>query len=254
MALATLAGVGGASAQEGGYDWSGLYIGAHAGKAFGETDVEAAITGESRTCFFGCSSWTAYSIPDPAATSSADVRGMVGGALVGYNLQWGRLVVGAEADINASDARSDPAALFSAFGGVVQVGSFSTELDWYGTVRGRVGLDLADGLMVYGTGGLAYGSVTNSIGYTFGPLSESFSASETRTGWTAGGGMEVALFNSSRLRLKTEYLYTDLGGSEFFNQSLPNLNVILLQTRENQAAASADLRFHTVRVGINLGF
>lgn len=243
-------------AQDGaGYNWSGAYVGIHGGSAFGDTNVDAAITGERRSCLIICfGAWSPYSFPDPAATQSAAVNGMVGGAVAGYNFQWGRFIIGAEADINASDVASDPAALVSIFGGAIQLGSFSTKLDWYGTVRGRLGVDLADGFMVYGTGGLAYGRVTNTIGYNFLTLSETFTSSETRKGWTAGGGLEMALFNSNRWRLKTEYLYTDLGRSNFFNQALPGGRIPFFNTRNNAATANADLQFHTVRVGINLAF
>jgi outer membrane immunogenic protein len=258
--LSALGGVGIASAQDGGtYNWSGFYAGVQAGNVAGDSDVSAAITGESRGCVIGfCSSYTPYSLPDPAATASSRLRGMAGGVYTGYNWQWNQLIIGGEFDINASDADTAPASLVSIFNGGIQIGSFSTSLDWYGSARGRVGLDLAGGLMVYGTAGLAFGSVENSIGYNVGTFSEAFSDRETRTGWTAGGGMEMQLFKSPRWRLKTEYLYTDLGGSDFFNQSLPNLDARIfgtgIQSRNNEASASADLKFHTVRVGISYAF
>jgi outer membrane immunogenic protein len=243
-----------ALAQDSGYSWSGFYAGLHAGSVNGDTDVTAAVTGESRTCLFSCSPWTPYSLPDPAAQASSDVRGMSGGVAAGYNWQWGNFIAGGEVDINVSDAESSPAALFSIFSNNVQIGNFSTSLDWYGSARARIGLDLAGGLMVYGTGGFAFGRVENSIGYQVFSASETFSSSEMMTGWTAGAGMEMQLFNSPRWRLKTEYLYTDLGESNFFNQDLPDFNVILLQARDNQASAAADLKFHTVRVGLNYAF
>ena len=39
---------------------------------------------------------------------------------------------------------------------------YSSNLDWFGTVRGRVGYSF-DRALVYATGGFAYGSVDNEI-------------------------------------------------------------------------------------------
>jgi outer membrane immunogenic protein len=95
------------------------------------------------------------------------------------------------------------------------------ELDWFGTVRGRVGLTY-DRWLVYGTAGFAYGEVKGSADNTFLAstiLNPSFqvnfpaSFSHTKTGWTAGGGVEYALpgaFGSWTLR--AEYLFVSLSG------------------------------------------
>jgi opacity protein-like surface antigen len=102
---------------------------------------------------------------------------------------------------------------------------------------------------------LRHRRVSNSIGYNIADrLTDSFSSSETRTGWTAGAGIEMALFNSDRLRLKAEYLYTDLGGGEFFRDGTGAFGSTLLGSNGITAASSADLTFHTVRVGVNFAF
>ena len=62
---------------------------------------------------------------------------------------------------------------------------------------------------MYATGGYAYGRVETDASATAGPISASLSRSETRSGWTVGGGIEVAL--SRNWTAKAEYLYVDLG-------------------------------------------
>ncbi len=235
------------------YNWNGVYAGVHAGKASGDTANDASLSGQYcpiLACAFLGGDPTPYSF---SGSQDGNFSGMVGGVAVGYNYQWGRLVLGAEADLNASEASSAPVSIFSAnpFGLLpIEVGSFTTELDWYGTLRGRLGYDIAGGFMVYGTGGLAYGHVSNSIGYSVGSFSESSSSSGMRTGWTAGAGAEMALFKSDRLRLKAEYLYTDFGSDNFFRTDLPDA----IFFNDNVANANSALKFHTVRVGINYAF
>lgn len=64
-------------------------------------------------------------------------------------------------------------------------GSQQKKVEWFGTVRGRAGIALLNSqFLVYGTGGFAYGRVKQA-----GFFNE---YSDTRTGWTAGGGVEWA--------------------------------------------------------------
>ena len=242
-------GVSGMASQASAYEWSGLYVGAHGGGVFGDSDVDASLTGESRACLFiFCGPWSPFSFD---ASNEGDLSGETAGISAGYNYQYQNFIFGAEADINYSNAETNEQALFSILGGLVELGNVQTKLDWYGSVRGRLGYQLSDGLMVYGTGGFAYGRVTNSIGYEVLGSAESTSSKSTETGWTAGGGMEMQLFNSPNLRLKGEYLYTDLGKTKFFDQDLPNIPIV---NRDNNASASSDLTFSTVRVGVVWGF
>jgi outer membrane immunogenic protein len=100
--------------------------------------------------------------------------------------------------------------------------SASSRLDYIGTVRGRLGWLVTPTLLLYGTGGLAFGGVSANLAYaqwnnstdfypdnTFGPAFGSANFSNTQVGWTAGGGLEwMFLPNWSA---KVEYLYYDLG-------------------------------------------
>lgn len=136
--------------------------------------------------------------------------------------------------------------------------SVNTAVDYLGTVRGRLGFLVTPTLLIYGDGGFAYGGVHEGvdIASTFPPtglgLSPAFgSVTNTRTGWTAGGGLEW-LF-SPNWSLKAEYLYYDLGRVTFGVGGLT-------QFTERPAlftdlpVASTRFNGHIVRVGLNYHF
>jgi len=166
----------------------------------------------------------------------AKQSGFIGGGQVGYNWQAASWVYGAEADIQGltRDVNGSVATVTSGVPGFPSEAFTSTtsvtkSLDYFGTLRARFGYLLTPGFLVYGTAGLAYGGVhaTTSIsqadaGILGGPpvvgYGSSASISQTRAGWTAGGGVEMQL--GPRWTAKAEYLYYDLGSVSY---GLPNL-------------------------------
>ena len=119
-------------------------------------------------------------------------NGVAGGLEAGFNWQHGNFVYGAETDIQLS-AADDTFAPWQ----------FSNP--WFGTVRGRAGVAIGN-VLVFGTAGLAYGSLTAN---TAGNLSES----HTSLGWVAGGGAEVGF--TPHWSAKAEWLYLDLADRSF---------------------------------------
>ena len=92
--------------------------------------------------------------------------------------------------------------------GAFTLTDIGNSLDWFGTTRARLGW--ASGpTLTYVTGGLAYGEVSAQGSQISGGLF-SGSASQSKVGWTIGGGVEYAL--NENLSLKAEYLYIDFGG------------------------------------------
>jgi outer membrane immunogenic protein len=150
----------------------------------------------------------------PPTGFSADTKGVIGGGQIGYNFQYVHWVFAAEADFDWTNADGSDTRSSSILGFLPVSATASTSLDWLGTVRGRVGYASGD-LLVYATGGLAYGKVKESFSYTasfpgFGPFfTASGGGSDTQTGWTAGGGAELAI--DKWWSLKGEYLFYDLG-------------------------------------------
>jgi outer membrane immunogenic protein len=110
------------------------------------------------------------------------------------------------------------------------------EVDYLGTVRGRVGFLWTPAVLVYGTGGLAYGGVkantsiaqSNNDCVAFPGTCIATNAgtsggiSQTKTGWTAGGGIEWLV--DPRWSFKAEYLYYDLGSVTYSNGQLVTTN------------------------------
>ena len=117
---------------------------------------------------------------------------MVGGT-IGYNVQLSTVVVGLEADIDWSNIKGSTT--------VNCVSTCETSNGWLGTARGRIGYAF-DRFLPYFTGGAAFGEVKGSV-LGFGGFSE------TKVGWTVGGGLEYAFVDNWTVKL--EYLYVDLG-------------------------------------------
>jgi high affinity Mn2+ porin len=162
------------------FDWTGFYVGAHAG--FGRGSSSAVLT-------------------DPAITaSSGSFGGVIGGVQAGYNVQLSSgIVLGAEADItfpNYLASNSIAALLATPRSDVVE------QLDYAGSLRGRIGYASAHWL-AYATGGLAWAGErfvnTPAIGSEEKELN-------VRLGWAAGAGVEYAFAPHWSLRL--EYLYS----------------------------------------------
>ena len=79
------------------------------------------------------------------------------------------------------------------------ISNSGSKMDWFGTVRGRLGYAV-DRVLLYGTGGFAYGDVSTPLG------------SEIQHGWVAGGGVEYK-FNPS-WSTKVEYQYINLNAQD----------------------------------------
>jgi outer membrane immunogenic protein len=162
--------------------------------------------------------------------------GAIGGIQLGYN--WKSLpnwIFGIEADIQASGQNASSAPLSQSFFtsfiffelSASDLNSHNDALNWFGTVRGRVGYAIWPTTMLYATGGFAYGRISTSVTNTttatlcefqfcFGPFSSTatLNGAAVEPGWTAGGGIEGAVPNT-RVTWKVEYLYIALNTANF---------------------------------------
>ena len=84
--------------------------------------------------------------------------------------------------------------------------NFRDEINWFGTVRGRLGVTVRDHALVYATGGLAYADVSHTFSVPSVPFSQN--DDDFKTGWVLGGGIE--LVHDVRWLLRAEALYVDL--------------------------------------------
>jgi outer membrane immunogenic protein len=176
-ATATSASAGGSLKDDGPYRWTGFYLGAQIG--------------------FGVAPNTSIDdTPGPGTSFSVspnwDQGGWLGGGIVGYNWQAGKLVMGIEGDFNGTEisGRQDQPTY-----------SLESSVNWLASARGRLGV-ASGATMYFVTGGVAWADISHtqtSTGFAPG------TASKTMTGWTAGGGIEH--FLTHNLTARVEYRY-----------------------------------------------
>lgn len=196
------------------------------------------------------------------------------GPFVGYRLQFGILVVGVEADVSYKSAATmvniTPDVPIQTSNRYLRHDEFTGRMSQGtdGSIRGRVGILVTPWALIYGTAGIAFEHVTGSLSYTgtvyqcgnqgntcrtlIGVATSGTSFSETRTGTTGGGGVEVQLFGPWTARL--EYRFADFGS---FTKSFPvHTNCGNNNCNSPSQGATIDLHpsFHTVRFGLGFSF
>jgi outer membrane immunogenic protein len=235
------------------FSWSGCYVGGNAGWIRNDSTLNVKPGGRYLLVFPADLLAAMSSQPDLSARGSAATAGVQAGC----NWQSANSVFGLEGDFNWSGIKDTVNASFPDI--VVGGGSFlatnqtiTHRLDWFSTIRARIGYSF-DHLLVYGTGGFAFGGVKSSFLQVFpgAPgLFDQGSAARTRYGFTLGGGLEYAF--SGNWSAKLEYLYIDLAS---FND---------LGRFSYDSPASDDPRFvwtttfktreHVLRLGLNYRF
>lgn len=141
--------------------------------------------------------------------------GFIGGGQIGYNYQFDNFVAGVETDIQGTTASgTSTLTLINPISGTPHQDQVSSKLSYLGTIRGRLGIAVTNTLLIYGTGGLAYGGGTVSSVFSAPSLAAPTvlypsAAAYDRVGWAAGGGIEYAFL--PQWTLKLEGLYYDLG-------------------------------------------
>jgi outer membrane immunogenic protein len=229
--------------------WSGLYLGGNIGYGWGNGNLDAVAS-------------VPFLLPeDGNGILDPGSKGVIGGAQIGYNWQMGSLVTGLEADFQGSGIKgsASQSTLRPSPGGGIDGSSRSTDarLSWFGTVRGRLGMTITPDLLLYGTGGLAYGRVSNSANtHLFDndpnpsiPVDFPAGVSKVKAGWTAGAGAEWMFASNWSARI--EYLHVDLGSvSAIGNVTAPSATIFAgglvkytWQTRENIVRAGVNYHF-----------
>jgi outer membrane immunogenic protein len=197
------------------YNWTGFYIGAQVGYAWGDNSTREFVTATGLPTGFN---------------QGFSTDGFVGGGHVGYNWQAGQFVFGLEGDVEGADINGGYRLIPSLDG-------TDFRLNFQASIRGRVGIAFNNSLL-YVTGGAAFADLEHTY-VNANTFFETFSA--TRTGWTVGAGWEYGFTPNWSARL--EYRYTDFG--TFRNAStfaFPGFSY------------EHDPVFHTVRGGISYRF
>ena len=208
-----------------GYNWSGFYVGVHAGYGWGNlgrVDVNS-VTGAT------------------VASSTFKDNGILGGGQIGYNwMASSNFLLGLEVDLSAANITGSDTVVVAA---PASRRKYDEKLDWFGTARGRLGYTVNNWLL-FGTGGFAWGNDkltrTQVAGVTGGAIAGRVeTASKMKTGWTVGGGLEYGL--TPNWSVKAEYLYVSLGQDGY---------LFPIATRRNDE----NLKLHTVQLGVNYRF
>lgn len=249
------------------YNWTGFYAGVNVGYGFG--DQTASFVGGD-PLIRALTAGTGFGTGTPVPPASYDLKGITGGVQLGYNAQIApQWVAGIEADFNGLDFNNTAS---SAFGfGIIAAGNTlvaTQKADWFGTLRGRIGWLPTDTLLVYGTGGLAYGQVKETLvfnqngagggdGQGFGYQCNGTgancmvgSSSRIGVGYTVGAGLEYAI--SRNFTLRAEYLYVNLGST--------SARAFTVVPRAGGFAPASfvadfgDFDFNVVRAGVNYRF
>jgi outer membrane immunogenic protein len=221
------------------YNWTGFYVGGNVGYGWGNGDT-----------FFNPLPSAAIFVNLLPQTLSPDPKGVFGGVQAGYNWQSGRFVLGVEADIQAADINGDArvSPIIQNNGTPFPGAGFLSahqRIDWFGTARVRAGITATDRLLLYVTGGVAFGDVSYAAQTDFRPVGTTLYAaafSDTKVGWTAGGGAEWAF--APNWSAKVEYLYVDLGNASVVVNPVPPLPPF-------QVGYTWKTQEHLARVGVN---
>ena len=188
------------------FNWTGFYLGGNIGYSWGRSSDTSTLTNSAGTVLF-------------ASTGKTALDGVFGGGQIGYNWQVQNFVWGLEADIQGTNEKGGrtfvcPAGVciptpvgIAPSAGTPVPATLGQKIDWLGTVRGRAGVTVTPALLLYATGGLAYGEVNTHE--SIGVVPTAFSSNTTNAGWTAGAGIEGAIGGNWTARV--EYLYVDLG-------------------------------------------
>ncbi|CAJ0864659.1 hypothetical protein AMST5_01695 [freshwater sediment metagenome] len=260
--------------------WTGFYVGLNAGATWTNSNQQTigvypvALGNKFGGNYYAGDVAAITAVASASGFNSGNNVGFIGGGQIGYNWQfYNSLVAGVEADIQGIAGNHGNRTVWSAFDGGysskygdVWNGATSVRgsLDYLGTVRGRLGWLFTPTLLLYGTGGLAYGGVTLNTatqvwntGYfsnSIAPVIGGVNFSNTQVGWTAGGGLEWMFWPN--WSAKVEYLYYDLG-SVTQSFALP----VVYNYSSNYSDASlfagqvrARINGNVVRAGLNYHF
>lgn len=228
VALAAFLSAGSALAGET-YNWSGLYVGAHGGYGWADTDYPGAP-------------------PYPAGPPRPDLEGGIFGGQVGYNYQLHQVVIGVEADYS-----------FTSMQQMVRDGNYLTqnhEITGLGSVRGRLGYAFGH-ILPYATVGWGYGQASfnqtcpDPAAVPFGHCNAAngfspynITKDETETGWVYGGGVEMLIAKTWSIR--AEYLRYD------FDEQGYNLG--LTPSGKDLGTKTLEHDVDVVRLGVNYKF
>jgi outer membrane immunogenic protein len=240
-AMAACGFSGAASAADGPSRWTGFYVGALAGYNFAKAPTTVTPNEPA-----------SHNVFDPYYVSSLEPHphGVMGGIEAGYNAQFGPIVVGAATDLSFGSIHQSEAGQAPAYVGGQLTTTVDSKIDWFGSLRAKFGVLASDNLLLYATGGLAYGHVettttgSNTAGCAPKLYCVTGTSSETALGGIIGGGLEYAF--APHWSAKVEYLAMRLG-----SQSVTFSDPAIVG---GAYTADTDFKMQVVRAGVAYRF
>ncbi len=220
------------------WNWAGFYAGVNGGYIWNTGGVSIL---DSETGYCGECAPVTYS-----ARQQQELDGGFGGGQIGFNWQRDRLVFGFEGDVQGASLDASRTVWPDPWG--YGYGRSEGQLDWFATIRGRAGLVPWQNILVYVTGGVAFGGVQDNLrqDYGYGYYNISNNHSDTFTGYVLGAGVEYGL--TPAWSVKFEYQFMDLGTVTLKQNAWDPSGVAVSSELDSK------LSFNTVRVGINYHF
>ncbi|MDH4983857.1 outer membrane beta-barrel protein [Hyphomicrobium sp. D-2] len=238
-ACSTAAHAGEISAQASGIyaDWSGLYVGAHFGGALALTKID-----------------------DPFGPSiygdTVRTMGQIGGGQVGYNWQFGRTVLGVEAEASWANAYGTDTCF--AFSGNYISANCGVDINAMGSFTGRAGwlIDNDGRTLLYGKAGLAWQNASVTSATSGGTALPSTSTTDYLWGLALGVGAERMLGERWSVRAEYDYRHFSDGGMQtpvgiFQPVPSPDPNAVV---QVPSRAADFSQQTHLIKFGLNYRF
>jgi outer membrane immunogenic protein len=179
-------------------NWGGFYAGFHGGYGWGNASIDPLIS------ITGVTTTQPFANPNPS--------GFVFGGQAGYNWEVGSyLVTGLELDYSAADMTSSETIPV----GRLTTATLATKIDSMASGRARVGFAILPSVLLYGTGGVAWGhtSATETLARTAPVAAISQTVFADQFGWVLGAGVETKLVDHFLVR--AEYLHYDFGDATY---------------------------------------
>jgi len=219
--------------------WTGFYIGAHVGAAWGTVESEIPLSQfhsdhkELSVISEHNSGLGVFPV------SSHTINGFLGGVQAGYNWQvnnW--LVLGVEGQFSWSDLEGSTPCIV--------ILKCTTEVKWLGSLAGRVGFTY-DRTMLYVKAGVAWADSDYLADFSIIPGVFTATASDTRTGFMIGAGIEYGFLSNWSAKLEYNYMDFDTDSLGF---------VINCDCHRHSDVLNVDItqRIHLIKFGINYRF
>ncbi len=193
-------------------NFSGTYVGANVGYGFSSSDASTGCVSPPLNFSFSANCYEAIAGGALVTSYPLKPQGVTAGVVAGYDIRLTNFVLGVATDFSKTNISGSQSSATAVPTFVPEYADAKETVEWLGTLRGRLGVLATDNLLVYLTGGLAYGQVNTSYDLALpGAIPAVSTAARTNSweaGWTAGGGGELSF---GTFTISAEYLFYDLG-------------------------------------------